>query len=181
MKKVIKLVLLTIVLMAACNKKTTKQFCTEVSPNCERSKDFVMFKVIENKDFALDVYGRPLQEQKWYLYSTQSRGIIDFEWSDNALSVTPSDLDKLISGGTPSSVLFKCKKFKVSEMGYFDVYFYNVHGDKKKVTKIILFQSEGYFDLFHDGRGTKVTYIMPSNQEELNKGQNFHHPLKQGR
>ena len=159
-KKLFSVLIFGLVLLTACNSELPKQFCSELSQDCEISKDFVMIKVIQNNDSALDVYGRPLQQQKWYMYATQPGTIIDFEWNDNARCVTPQDLDVLVSGKEPTSILYKCKTLKVDTITNFPVYIYNTKQTSKVsqvITKIALLQTSGYCDIFNDGRGIKVT------------------------
>lgn len=130
--------------MTSCNQTQSKQFCSELSQGCEISKDFVMIKVIQNNGSALDVYGRPLQQQKWYMYATQPGTIIDFEWNDNAKCVTPQDLDVLVSGKEPISILYKCKKLKVDTITNFPVYSYNPNHTSavsQVITKVALLQT----------------------------------------
>jgi hypothetical protein len=158
-----------ILTLASCNQTQPKQFCSELSKDCELSKNFVMLKVIQNNGSALDVYGRPLEQKKWYMYATQPGTIIDFEWNDNAKCVTPRDLDVLVSGEVPSSILYKCKKIKIDTITNFSVYVNNpkqVSSAAQVITKVALLQTNGYFDIFNDGRGIKVTYIE---QKEITK------------
>lgn len=145
---------------ASCNQTPPKQFCSELSQDCELSKDFVMIKIIANNGNGIDAYGTALHTGEWYLHSTKSGAVLPFEWNGmESSNVTPPELEKVLAGENPVSILSRIKKFKVDTLTNFGVrHEGGIEGYTQIITKVILLETDGYFDVFNDGKGRRVTF-----------------------
>lgn len=146
--------------LGSCNQTPPKQFCSELSQDCELSKDFVMIKIIANNGNGIDAYGTVLHTGEWYLHSTKSGAVLPFEWNGmESSNVTPPELEKVLAGENPVSILSRIKKFKVDTLTNFGVrHEGGIEGYTQIITKVILLETDGYFDVFNDGKGRRVTF-----------------------
>lgn len=144
--------------LASCNQTPPKQFCSELSQECELSKDFAMIKIIANNSNQIDAYGTLLRLGEWYLHSTKSGAILPFEWNGmESSNVTPAELEKVLAGENLVSILSQIKKYKVDTIPNFAP-MNNGRAVTQVITEIILLETDGYFDVFNDGKGRRVTF-----------------------
>lgn len=147
-------------IIASCNQKQPKQFCSELSQECELQKDFVMIKILQNNGNGVDAYGTPLLANEWYLHSTKSGAVLPLEWNGmESSNVTPPELEKVLSGEKSYSTLYKIKKYKVDTLENFGLRQRGGGGGIAQViTKAVLLETDGYFEVFNNGRGKYVGF-----------------------
>ncbi len=145
---------------ASCNQTQSKQFCSELSQECELQKDFVVIKILQNNGNGVDAYGTPLRLDEWYLHSTKSGAVLPLEWNGMESScVTPPELEKVLAGEKSYSVMEKIKQYKVDTLQNFGLRQKGGGGGISQViTKAILLETDGYFDVFNNGKGKYVTF-----------------------
>ncbi len=146
--------------LASCSQTPSKQFCSELSQECELQKDFVVIKILQNNGNGVDAYGTPLHLDEWYLHSTKSGAVLPLEWNGMESScVTPPELEKVLAGEKSYSVMEKIKQFKVDTLENFGLRQKGGGGGISQViTKAILLETDGYFDVFNNGKGKYVTF-----------------------
>lgn len=146
--------------LASCNQTQPKQFCSELSQECELQKDFVVIKILQNNGNGVDAYGTTLRPNEWYLHSTKSGAVLPLEWNGLESScVTPPELEKVLAGEKSYSVMEKIKQYKVDTLQNFGLRQKGGGGGISQViTKAILLETDGYFDVFNNGKGKYVTF-----------------------
>ncbi len=152
---------------ASCQDIKLKQFCSELSQECELQKDFAIIKILQNNENGFDAYGTSLHLDEWYLHSTKSGAILPFEWDGmNPASVTPPELQKLLAGEFPVSNLKRIKTFKTDTIVNFTIPSKTTGATIQVITKVVLLETDGYFDVFYDGKGRKVTFFSQKETAE---------------
>jgi len=145
--------------LTSCNQTPPKQFCSELSQECELQKDFVMIKILRNNGNGVDAYGTPLLTNEWYLHSTKSGAVLPLEWNGmESSNVTPPELEKVLSGEKSYSTLYKIKKYKVDTLENFGLRQRGGGGIAQVITKAILLETDGYFEVFNNGKGKYVGF-----------------------
>jgi hypothetical protein len=85
---------------------------------------------------------------------------LPFEWNGlESSNVTPPELEKVLAGENPVSVLSRIKEYKIDTLTNFGLRQRGGSGGIAQViTKAILLETDGYFDVFNDGKGRRVTF-----------------------
>lgn len=120
--------------------KTRKEYCTELSTQCEISKDYILFKILDAGE-ATDAYGKPLINNDWYAYVTKKGVFVPFYSNMNNI-INATELDNLIKKtGSFIHIDFKTDTF----------YRYVTIADVKKfdleTNKALMLITDGYFEL----------------------------------
>lgn len=131
--------------LTSCVKKYSgNKDCSEVSRNCELSKDYAVIKIIDGGK-AVDAYGSSLKNDWWYVYVTQSASLLALKES------TSNDLNVMLSGERSGYILTLVNQFKVDTIASFQL-----HGRSgvsfQTVNKVVLLETDGYF-FYEQNRG----------------------------
>lgn len=129
--------------------------CSEVSQDCELSKDFAVIKIL-NGGNAVDAYGALLENNRWYGYSTKSASLVKLRMG-NPREVTDNDLNTLLSGERSGYILTLVKQFKADTITHFPLRG-NSYLAAQLVDKVVLLETDGYFFYEQMGSDKRITY-----------------------
>ncbi len=144
-----------IFLCASCVQKEQPTYCTEVSRDCEFSKDYCMVKILSTNPESVDAFGSPLHEKEWYTFSTKSRALIPFHY--DLAELDPYCLDH--AGNNEGHIeSLRLAKIQLDTITNWSAHSTNMDGGFKKI-KVALLCVDGYFSAYMTPQGTfKVGY-----------------------
>lgn len=157
MKNVNPTAIFLLFIFGSCTPSQDKNYCKDVSLECEMQKEYVMFKVLEADTTYVDAYGHTLIEGVWYMHATQAGSILPFDQGVGGKSVTQSDLNLYVEGKNVISILEWMDHYKLDTIQNWVVR-NKFHQPNGVVKKAAILESGGYFDFYRDGTVLNVTY-----------------------